>query len=142
LGEIPIRELLGDDFWAKALARPKKEGVTDVLVATYDYILDKLGKRIDDIQERGEGEGIAFFAEGREILLINVGIKFLRIYVHPTAGAAFDPEDDFAVERFRFWDSAYRKTTGKYVGMTFWISEAAHLEGMKQVIDRIPQNTE
>ncbi|UCE26762.1 MAG: hypothetical protein JSW52_10520 [Candidatus Coatesbacteria bacterium] len=142
MGEIPLRDFLGDDFWAKALARPKKEGVSDVLAATYDYILDKLGERIDDIQERGDGEGIAIFAEGREILLINVGIKFLRIYVHPTSGAEFDPRDEFAAERFRFWDSAYRKTTGKYVGMTFWVSEAPHLEGMKRIIDRIPQKAE
>ena len=141
-GSKNITDFISEEFWRKCLARPKKEGVAEVLREVCDYVVNALSERVDKVEERGKGEGLAFFAEGREILLINNGIKFLRIYVHPPAGAAFDPDADFDVEKFRFWDSSYRKTTGKYVGMTVWVSEKKHLPGVKEVINSIPKTME
>jgi hypothetical protein len=128
---------LDNDFWERAAPRPKKEGIIELAQELHNYIVDTLKGRIDDVQERGKAEGIAYLYEGREILLINIGMRFLRIYVHPAAGAAFDPDESFATERFRFWDSSFRKTTGKYVGMTAWVSEPEHLDAMKGIIERI-----
>lgn len=90
------------------------------------------------MEERGKGEGLSFFSGGKEFLTVNVCLRNLRIYVHPSAGAAFDPDADFDVERFRFWDSSYRKTAGKYVGMTVWVSEKKHLPAFKEIINQIP----
>jgi len=129
---------LNDDFWKRAAPRPKKEGIIELARELHNYILDTLKERIDEVQERGKAEGMAYISEGREILLINIGMRFLRIYVHPAAGAAFDPDETFAVERFRFWDSSFRKTTGKYVGMTVWVSETEHIKTMKEIVNRIP----
>jgi hypothetical protein len=129
---------LGNDFWERAAPRPKKEGIIELAQGLHKYIVDTLTERIDDVQERGKAEGMAYLSVGREILLINIGMRFLRIYVHPAAGAAFEPDETFAVERFRFWDSSFRKTTGKYVGMTVWVSEPEHLTAIEEIIDRIP----
>ncbi|MCP4228945.1 MAG: hypothetical protein GY771_02195 [bacterium] len=131
---------LNDDFWERAAVRPKKEGIIELAHELDEYIIETLGERIDDVQERGKAEGIAYISRGREILLINIGLRFLRIYVHPAAGVAFAPDEVFEVERFNFWESSFRKTTGKYVGMTVWVSEREHMAGMKGIINRISRN--
>ncbi len=128
---------LDTDFWERAALRPKQDGIIELARELHDYILDVLRERIDDVQERGKAEGIAYISGGREVLLVNIGMRFLRIYVHPAAGAAFAPDEIFAVERFNLWESSFRKTTGKYVGMTVWVSEKEHLAAMKGIVDRI-----
>lgn len=90
------------------------------------------------VEERGKGEGLSFFSARKEFLTVNVCLRNLRVYVHPPAAAAFDPDVEFDVEKFRFWDSSYRKTTGKYVGMTAWVSGAEHLPAFKEIVDQIP----
>jgi hypothetical protein len=81
---------------------------------------------------------VSFIREGREILTINVGLSRLRIYVHPAAGAHFEPGSQFEVEKFRFWDSSYQKSSGTYRGMSAWGSGSQDLPGIKRIIDRIP----
>jgi hypothetical protein len=103
-----------------------------------DYVVNALPERVDKVEERGKGEGLSFFSGGKEFLTVNVCLRNLRVYVHPPAGAAFDPDADFDVEKFRFWDSSYRKTTGKYVGMTAWVSEERQLPAFKEIIKQIP----
>lgn len=91
------------------------------------------------MEERGKGEGLSFFSGGKEFLTVGVCLRNLRIYVHPAAGAFFDPGASFDVEKFRLWDSSYRKTTGMYVGMTVWVSEAEHLPAFKEIVKLIPK---
>ena len=110
-----------------------------VLTEVCDYVVNTLSKRIDKVEERGKGEGLSFFSDGKEFLTVNVCLRNLRVYVHPSAGAAFNPDADFDVEKFRFWDSSYRKTTGKYVGMTVWVSEGDHLRAFKEIVKLIPK---
>jgi hypothetical protein len=137
MGKGDLTGLLNENFWERAALRPRKEGIIELALELDAYIINALGERIDDVQERGKAEGIAYLSGGREILLMNIGMRFLRIYVNPTAGASFAPEETFAVERFNLWESSFRKTTGKYVGMTVWVSEPEHLAGMKGIVDRI-----
>jgi hypothetical protein len=137
-GDRKITDFISEEFWEKCLARPKKEGVAAVLTKVCDYAVNTLSERIDKVEERGKGEGLSFFSGGKEFLTVNVCLRNLRVYVHPPAGAAFDPDAEFDVEKFRFWDSSYRKTTGKYVGMTVWVSEEKHLSAFGEIVNQIP----
>jgi hypothetical protein len=62
--------------------------------------------------------------------------------VHPEAGALFEPEARFDVEKFRFWEGSFRKTSGKYNALSFWISKRGHLPGARDIIGRIPKVAE
>jgi hypothetical protein len=128
---------VSERFWQKCLERPKKEGTSAVLTDVCDYVVDTLSERIEKVEERGKGEALSFFSGGKEFLTVNVCLHNLRVYFHPSAGASFDPDADFDVEKFRFWDGSYRKTTGKYVGMTVWVSEAEHLPAFKEIVKLI-----
>jgi hypothetical protein len=125
------------DQWRRFAAKTQGVELDEVLHGLFDDILIALGKRIDDIKTV-DGRAISFFSSGREILTINVGRKELRVYIHPPAGAAFDPDARFEVGRFRFWDASFRKASGRYHGMSAWVSSPEHLAGMKQIIDHIP----
>jgi hypothetical protein len=134
-----ITDFVSEEFWQKCLDRPKKEGMAPVLTDVCDYVVNALSERIEKVEERGKGEGLSFFSGGKEFLTVNVCLHNLRVYLHPSAGGSFDRDADFDVEKFRFWDSSYRKTTGKYVGMTVWVSEGEHLRAFKEIVKLIPK---
>jgi hypothetical protein len=134
-----ITDYVSEEFWQKCLSRPKKEGMGPVLAEVCGHIVNTLSERIDKVEERGKGEALSFFSGGKEFLTVNVCLRNLRVYIHPSSGASFDPESDFDVEKFRFWDGSYRKTTGKYVGMTVWVSEAEHLPAFEEAIKLVPK---
>jgi hypothetical protein len=122
-------------------ARAKNKDVVEVLRKLFEYVIDTLGKRIDDLRA-DDGKALSFFSKGREILTINVTRKNLRIYIHPSARAFFDPKAKFRVEKFRFWDGSFQKTTGKYRAMSVWISEKQYLPGVKKILTHIPTTDE
>jgi hypothetical protein len=126
-----------DEVWRQGAARTKKPELIDIARRLYDDVIDILGKRIDDVKA-DDGRAISFFSEGREILTINITRNDLRIYIHPPAQAFFDPDEKFKVERFRFWEGSFQKKTGKYRGLSVWISEKRYLAAVKKIIGRIP----
>jgi hypothetical protein len=132
-----LRGLVSEDAWRRFSAKTQAAELDEVLHRLFDDILIALGKRIDDIKIE-DGRSISFFAGGREILTINVGRRELRVYVHPPAGAAFDAEARFEVGRYRLWEGSFRKASGKYHGMSAWVSKTKHLAAMKRIIDHIP----
>jgi len=113
--------------------------LTETLLDFYGMIAERLGERIDRV-EILEDKAIMLFDGEREIIRINVGKRNHRIYIHPPSGALFDPDDEFAVEKINLWPSAFRKTSGKFRGMSFWISRPEHLRGAREIIDRIPKS--
>jgi hypothetical protein len=133
-----LRALISDDFWVGSRARLKNPETVTVLREVVDYIMATLLSRVDNITAH-EGLALMFFSKKREIIRINVGIRDLRIYIHPPSGALFDPDVTFPVDRFNLWSSSFRKTLGKYAGMTAWVTEKKHLAGMKEIIDLIPK---
>ena len=133
-----LKDMVSKEVWQQCSLRLKKEETVEVLYKLFGYIVDSLADRIGEIKTE-DGESISFFSEGREILTINVTRKDLRIYIHPRAGAFFDPKARFDVEKFRFWETAYHKATGKNRAMSVWISEKKYLQGVKEIIDCIPK---
>ena len=133
-----LKELVSEKFWQECSERLKNKEVVEVLHKLFDYIVNTLSTRIDGIKTE-DGKAISFFSQGREFLTINVTRKNLRIYIHPPAGAFFEPEAKFAVEKFRFWEGSFRKSTGKYKGLSVWISEKKYLPGVKEIINHIPK---
>ncbi len=133
--------MVSEEVWQKCSERLKNEETVAVLKELFDYIVDTLAKKIDNIKTE-DGKAISFFSQGKEILTINVTRKNLRIYIHPPALAFFEPNAKFAVEKFRFWEGSYRKSSGKYRGMSVWISEKKYLQGVKEIINQIPRTLE
>jgi hypothetical protein len=131
-----LRKKVGKETWQQCSLRLKKEETFEVLRSLFDYIADILADRISDVKTE-DGKTISFFSDGGEFLTINVTRKDLRIYIHPKAKAFFDPQAKFAVERFRFWDGSFQKATGKYRGMSVWISEKKYLPAVKKIVDFI-----
>ncbi|MGB3092122.1 MAG: hypothetical protein WBC42_02795 [Candidatus Zixiibacteriota bacterium] len=136
-----MKKMVSKEVWQQCSLRLKKEETVEVLHKLFEYIIDALADRIDEIKS-DDGKSISFFCKGREFLTINVTRKDLRIYVHPKAGTFFDPKAKFDVERFRFWEGSFHKTSGKYRAMSVWISEKKYLAGVKKVIDCIPKTKE
>jgi len=133
-----LRQMIPGDRWQQFGSRLKAEDTAQVLHALFDYVTEVLADRIDEIKT-DDGRAISFFSEKREFLTINLTRKDLRVYVHPKAGAYFDPKAKFGVEKFRFWDTSYHKASGKYRAMSFWISEKKYLPAAKKIIDAIPR---
>ncbi len=136
-----IRKLVGEDVWQQYSQRLKDPTVIDVLHKLFDIIVELLAKRIDDIRDV-DGKAISFFSKGREILTINITRKNLRVYVHPPSLAYFDPELEYKVEKLSFWESSYHKKTGRYRGLSVWISNKKYLRNIEKIIRNIPQDTE
>ncbi len=116
----PLKKMVSKEVWQQCSSRLKNEGTIEVLYKLFDHIVDILADRIGEIKT-DDGKSISFFSEGREILTINVTRKDLRIYLHPQAKAFFDPEAKFDVEKFRFWEGSFHKTSGKNRAMSVWI---------------------
>ena len=136
-----LKELVDEEVWEECSERLKSEETVAVLHELFEYIVNTLSTRIDDIRTE-DGKSISFFSKSREILTINVTRKNLRIYIHPLALVFFDPNVKFAVEEFRFWEGSYRKASGKYRAMSVWISEKKFLPGIKEIINQIPRTLE
>ena len=134
-----LKEMVSKKEWQQLSSRLQKEETIAVLHKLFDYITEILTSRIDEIKVNN-GRAISFFSNAREFLTINVTRKDLRIYIHPPAQAFFDPEKKFKVERFRFWEASYHKTSGKYRAMSVWISESKYLLGVKEIIGEIPDD--
>ncbi len=132
-----LKVSIPDEIWKKFSERLKKEGVVEVIHRLFDYVIERLASRIDNIRTE-DGRAISFYEEEREILTINVTRKDLRIYIHPPAYAFFDPESRFEVEKFRFWEGSFQKKSGRYRAMSFWISDVKYLSGAAEIIDSIP----
>jgi hypothetical protein len=135
---MALKRTISKQIWQQCEQRLKSEETKAVLHTLFEYIMNVLAGRIDEIKTE-DGKAISFFSEEREFLTINVTRKDLRIYIHPKAGTYFDPKAKFKVERFRFWDGSYQKTSGKYRAMSVWISQKKYLPGVKHIIDFIPK---
>jgi hypothetical protein len=130
--------MVSKKVWQQCSLRLKNEEAVEVLESLFDLIVDILADRIDEIKTE-DGRSISFFSEEREFLTINVTRKDLRIYIHPKAGAHFDPKAKYDLERFRFWEGSFHKASGKYRGISVWISEKRHLSVVKKILDFIPK---
>ncbi len=133
-----LNSLVSEEDWQQFYERLKNKQVMEVLHELFNHIVDTLAKRIDAVKV-DNGRAISFFSNDREFLTINVTRNDLRIYIHPAARTFFDPDAKFQVEKFNFWKSSYQKTSGKYRAMSVWISEKEYLQGVKEVIDLIPE---
>ena len=133
-----LRKAVSQEVWQQFGSRLKTEDTLQVLHALFDYVVEVLADRIDEIRT-DDAPAISFFCEKREFLTINVTRKDLRVYVHPKAGAHFDPKAKFGVEKFRFWDTSLHKASGKYRALSFWVSEKKYLSAAKKIIDAIPR---
>jgi len=133
-----LKQMISQHAWRQFGSRLKTEDAMQVLHALFDYVIKVLADRIDEMKT-DDDRAISFFCEKREFLTINVTRKDLRVYVHPKAGACFDPKAKFGVEKFRLWDTSYRKASGKYRALSFWISEKKYLPAAKKIIDAIPR---
>ena len=134
-----LRNLVNNEFWQESTSRLQSAETVEVLRELFDYAVDSLAPRMDDIKAE-DGRALSFFSSGREILTINVTRKDLRIYIHPPAGAFFDPNEYFGVERFSLWKGSFQKKSGKYRAMSVWISEKRYMPAVKALIDRIPKS--
>ncbi|NIT36141.1 MAG: hypothetical protein GTN49_06535 [candidate division Zixibacteria bacterium] len=141
MGRRRVEDLVGEAFWRESAERLPSAEAAEVLRELVAYVVDGWARRLDGVKTMG-GEGVIFLSRGRPFLTVNVGRKKLRVYVHPEAGALFEPKATFAVEKFRFWEGSYRKSSGKYKGLSFWISERKHLPGARDIIGHIPKTLE
>lgn len=136
-----LNELISEDVWKQCSLKAKNDETIYVLHEITDCVLDALSLRIDDIKN-DDGKAISFYSKGKEILAINITRKGLRIYIHPASRVFFDPEARFNVERFRFWDGSFHKTSGKYRAMSVWISDREYIPGVRDIINEIPKFVE
>ncbi len=135
-----LKRAIGQEFWRESSARLPDEEAADVLRELVSCVVDGWARRVDGIKTVG-GEGVIFNSRGKPFLTINVCRKNLRVYVHPEAGALIEPEAKFDVEKFRFWEGSFRKTSGKYNALSFWISKREHLPGARDILARVPKTT-
>jgi hypothetical protein len=133
-----LRGRVGKDAWDQYAMKLKNKETVEVLHILFEYILDTLKTRLDDVKV-DNGRAISFFSKSREIVTINITRKDLRVYIHPPARATFRSNAHFKVEKFRFWESSYQKGTGMYRAMSFWISEKKDLPGAKKIIEQVPK---
>jgi len=128
--------VIDEKMWKRYSVKLPNSEALRVLREVIDYITKKLESKIDDTDVWREG--VAFFSKGREFLTVEVTTKGLRIHFYPSAGALFNGQEKFSVERVNLWKSSYRKASGKYRAMTAWVSKEIHLPAIKKLIDRIP----
>ena len=134
-----LRRAIGPEFWRESAARLPSEEAAEVLRELVGHVIEGWARRVDGVKTVG-GEGVIFLSRGRPFLTVNAGRKNLRVYVHPEAGALVEPEATFDVEKFRFWEGAYRKTSAKYNALSFWVSKRDHLTGARDKLSRVPKN--
>ena len=137
--KISLKRIIEKDIWDSCSPRLQDETSADILRDLLEHIVNTLSDRIDDIKTV-EGKAISFFSNSREFLTINIMRVGFRIYIHPAARVFFDPKSKFKVEKFRFWDASFQKSSGKYRGMSVWIETKKFLPGVKKIIDKIPKS--
>ena len=133
-----LKQMVSEKFWQQCTLRIKTTETDEVLHQLFDHVVKALAKRIEEIRT-DDGKAISFFSDGREFLTINVTRKDLRIYIHPKAGASFDPKAKFNVKKFRFWDTSFHKASGRFRAMSVWVSQKKYLPEVKEIIDFIPK---
>jgi hypothetical protein len=133
-----LKRAIGEEFWRESAGRLPDKEAAEVLRELVSWVVDGWARRVDGVETVG-GEGVIFNSRGRPFLTINVCRKNLRVYVHPEAGALVEPEAKFDVEKFRFWEGSFRKTSGKYNALSFWISKREHLAGARDILARVPK---
>jgi hypothetical protein len=133
-----LKRSIGEEFWRESGSRLPSAEAAEVLRELVACVVDGWARRVDDVKTVG-GEGVIFNSRGRPFLTINVCRKNLRVYVHPEAGALVEPEAKFDVEKFRFWEGSFRKTSGKFNALSFWVSERKHLPGAREILNRVPK---
>jgi len=131
-----VSVVIDEKMWKRYSAKLPNSEALRVLRSLIDYATKKLEARIDDTDVWREG--VAFFSKDKEFLTVEVTTKGLRIHFYPSAGAFFNSQEKFSVERVNLWKSSYHKASGKYRAMTAWISKETHLPAIKELIDRIP----
>jgi len=131
-----VSVVIDERMWKRYSIKLQSSEALRVFREVIDYITEKLKPRIDDTDVWREG--VAFYSGDREFLTIEVTTKGLRIHFYPSAGALFDDQEKFSVERINLWKSSYRKASSKYRAMTVWVSKEMHLPAIKKLIDRIP----
>lgn len=136
-----LKRAIGEEFWRESSSRLPSAEAAEVLRELVEHVAAGWARRVDSVKTVG-GEGVIFLSRDRPFLTVNVCRKNLRVYVHPEAGVLFEPEASFDVEKFRFWEGSYRKSSGKYKGLSFWISERKHLPGARDIMGRIPKAAE
>jgi len=132
---------ISDTFWQNASIKSESNETIEVLHTLYDYILETFSNRIDEVRTVNNIM-LSFFSNRREIISITVCKKNLRIYIHPPSGALFEPEAKFKVERFNLWQTSFVRSKGMYRGMTVWVSKLEHIEGMKEILRKIPEKVD
>ncbi len=133
-----LKRAVGAEFWRESSARLPNDETSEVLSELVAHVADGWARRVDGVKTVG-GEGVIFLSRGRPFLTVNVCRKNLRVYVHPEAGALFEPKAKFDVEKFRFWEGSFRKTSGKYNALSFWVSKRGHLAGARKILAYVPK---
>jgi hypothetical protein len=118
----------------RKIGDPGSERLVDCVFA---HSASVLKGRVDRTEPLTDRVGLAYLEEGREIFTINVIKGGLRLYFHPAAGLLFSDEEDYGVGKVSLWSSSFQKSTGKYRGMSAWVTNESHLAGAKALIDRI-----
>jgi len=131
-----VSVMIDERMWKRYSAKLPDSEALKVFREVIDYITEKLKTRIDDTDVWREG--VAFFSRDKEFLTVEVTTKGLRIHFYPSAGALFNDQEKFSVERVNLWRSSYHKASGKYRAMTVWVSKETHLPAIKKLIDMIP----
>ena len=62
-----LKGRVGKEIWERFAAKLKNEETVGVLHSLFDYVLNTLAKRIDDIKI-DDSRALGFFSENREIL--------------------------------------------------------------------------
>jgi hypothetical protein len=133
--------MIGEDLWQQYADRLGDTEAAEVLRGLFETVIERLAGRIDQVRDV-DGKAIAFFSARREIVTINVMRRNLRLYVHPAAGAYFDGERKYGVQRISFWESSLHKKTGRFRGLSVWVSKRKFLRHLEKIIKEIPATTE
>jgi len=112
-------------------------GAEPILDALFEYAAEALKGRVDRVERLTDRVGLAYIEKGREIFTINVVKGGARLYFHPAAGSLFSDADDYGVKRISLWTSSFQRSTGKYRGVSAWVTNESHLAGAKALIDRL-----
>jgi len=127
---------IDEQTWKQISTKLKDVETLKVLREIVNYAAERLKSRIDEV--KSSKDAIVFLSKGKEFLSIYVTRTNLRIYFHPSSGALFSKDEKFAVEKVSIWETSFQKATGKYRGMTAWVSKEEHLPGIKALLNRIP----
>jgi hypothetical protein len=129
---LPSESALAE--FRRKLGAPECETVLDAILA---YAAKALAGKADCVEQLADRVGLAYLCGGREVFTLNIIRSGLRLYFHPAAGLEFSDAEDYGVQKVSMWTSSVCKATGKYRGMSAWVSDESHLAGAKRLIDRL-----